>query len=29
MMSQQPFVWYWEDQLCRIDGEIRRRGLDV
>jgi hypothetical protein len=27
-MSQQPFVWYWEDQLCRIDGEIRRRGLD-
>jgi predicted nuclease with RNAse H fold len=26
---QQPFVWYWEDQLRRIDGEMRRRGLDL
>ena len=28
-LIQQPFVWYWEDQLRRIDGELRRRGLDL
>jgi len=29
LISQQPFPWYWEDQLRRIDGELRRRGLDL
>lgn len=29
LLIQQPFVWYWEDQLQRIDGEMRRRGLDL
>lgn len=28
-LIQQPFVWYWEDQLRRIDGEMRRRGLTL
>jgi hypothetical protein len=28
LLSQQPFAWYWEDQLRRIDGEMRSRGLD-
>jgi hypothetical protein len=28
LLIQQPFAWYWEDQLRRIDGEMRRRGLD-
>jgi hypothetical protein len=27
LLSQQPFAWYWEDQLRRIDGELQRRGL--
>jgi hypothetical protein len=26
-LIQQPFPWYWEDQLVRIDGEKRRRGI--
>jgi hypothetical protein len=29
LLSQQPFLWYWEDQLRRIDCEMQRRGLDV
>ena len=29
LLSQQPFLWHWEDQLRRIDGEMRRRGLDL
>ncbi|HEY9304338.1 MAG TPA: hypothetical protein VIO95_08620 [Mycobacterium sp.] len=29
LLSQQPFTWYWEDQLQRIDGEMRRRGLHL
>jgi hypothetical protein len=29
LLSQQPFAWYWEDQLQRISGEMRRRGLDL
>ena len=29
LLSQQPFLWYWEDQLRRIDGEMRKRGLDL
>jgi predicted nuclease with RNAse H fold len=29
LLIQQPFVCYWEDQLRRIDGEMRRRGLDL
>jgi hypothetical protein len=29
LLIQQPFVWYWEDQLQRIDCEMRRRGLDL
>lgn len=29
LLSQQPFAWYWEDQLRRIDGETRLRGLDL
>ena len=29
LLSQQPFVWYWQDQLSRIDGEMRRRGIDL
>lgn len=28
LLIQQPFAWYWEDQLRRIDGEMQRRGLD-
>jgi hypothetical protein len=28
LLSQQPFAWYWEDQLRRIDGEMGKRGLD-
>jgi hypothetical protein len=28
LLIQQPFAWYWEDQLRRIDREMRRRGLD-
>jgi hypothetical protein len=24
-----PFLWYWEDQLQRIDVEMRRRGLHL
>jgi hypothetical protein len=24
-----PFLWYWEDQLQRIDVEMRRRGLQL
>lgn len=28
LLLQQPFLWYWEDQLRRIDGEMARRGLD-
>ncbi|KAA8969693.1 hypothetical protein [Mycobacterium sp.] len=27
LLIQQPFVWYWEDQLRAIDTEMRRRGL--
>jgi hypothetical protein len=29
LLSQQPFTWYWEDQLHRIEGEMRRRGLHL
>jgi hypothetical protein len=29
LLNQQPFVWYWEDQLRRIDGEMRKRGIDL
>jgi hypothetical protein len=29
LLIQQPFVWYWEDQLWRIECEMQRRGLDV
>jgi hypothetical protein len=29
LLSQQPFVWYWEDQLRRIGGEMRTRGLEL
>jgi hypothetical protein len=29
LLMQQPFAWYWEDQLRRIEGEMRRRGLDL
>jgi hypothetical protein len=29
LLIQQPFVWYLEDQLRRIDAEMRRRGLDL
>jgi hypothetical protein len=29
LLLQQPFAWYWEDQLQRIDGEMRRRGLKL
>jgi predicted nuclease with RNAse H fold len=28
LLIQQPFTWYWEDQLRRIDSEMRRRGLE-
>lgn len=28
LLGQQPFLWYWEDQLRRIDCEMRRRGRD-
>ena len=24
-----PFLWYWEDQLQRIDVEMKRRGLHL
>jgi hypothetical protein len=29
LLFQQPFAWYWEDQLRRIEGEMRTRGLDL
>ncbi|MGH3968384.1 MAG: hypothetical protein ACRDTV_09805 [Mycobacterium sp.] len=29
LLIQQPFVWYWRDQLQRIDGEMHKRGLDL
>lgn len=29
LLMQQPFVWYWEDQMQRIDCEMRRRGLGI
>jgi hypothetical protein len=29
LLMQQPFAWYWEDQMQRIDCEMRPRGLGL
>jgi hypothetical protein len=27
LLIQQPFVWYWRDQLSRVLNELHRRGF--
>jgi hypothetical protein len=27
LLIQQPFVWYWQDQLSRVLNELHRRGF--